>query len=143
MSHSHQERRAHRLAIGDGILNALEERADRARKAGRWAQARRFVDRVLAFDPGRRSARRLLGHIYLDSGRFREAFDTFRAICDERSDDVWSACRAGEALYHDGELAAAIRWLSYAVELDATADAFSHRRARILLQRVRRQRRSR
>jgi len=137
------ERRAHRLAIGDGILNALEERADRARRAGRWAEARRFVDRVLEFDAGRRSARRLLGRVYLESGRFSEAFDTLRSVCDEQPDDLQSACMAGEALYFDGAHRAARRWLEYAVDLDVADHARSRRRARILLQKLKRRRRSR
>lgn len=138
-----QERRAHRLKVGDGILEALEARADRARRAGRFDEARRWLERLLAFDAHRTSARRLEGRISMDRGAFMEAFETFRSICDDDPRDTQSAALAGEALYYAGSPRGARRWLEYAIEQGEDVDPRAGRRARILLQKVRVRRRRR
>ncbi|MGM0558300.1 MAG: tetratricopeptide repeat protein [Myxococcota bacterium] len=130
--------RAHRLAVGDGILEALEERAEKALQAGRYAQAERSVRRLLEFDAGRCAARRLLGRVRLEQGRFHDAFEIFRGLCEQDAGDAWSACYAGEALFYAGEHRAARRWLTFAVDVAGAAAPRPHRRARILLQKTRR-----
>lgn len=134
--------RAHRLAVGDPILDAMELRAEKARRAGRFDEAEAWVRRVMALDDRRRSARRILGEVHLERGAYVLAFEQFKALSDAAPHDVWSASRAGEALYYAGHFRAAKHWLEHAVKVSADDSPRCRRRSRILLQKIARHRRA-
>jgi len=100
------------------ILRQLLRQSANFCKQKRYLDAERSLKRVLNFDHDNRTAQGMLGNVYLESGRYYDAGNIFRAILARRPRDAAARNNLGVAMIHMQWYEAAIRELLTARALD-------------------------
>lgn len=85
----------------------MEEKVEVLQNLGMSDQAQELLEEMVRMDPGRTSARRLLGTHYQETGRHGLAVKTFRDLLERKPDDYWTWGQLGLLLERLGRFEAA------------------------------------